>query len=330
MNITDQDLRNALEHCTDPWGEFTSPIAMEIVRTLVAELQRWRELASTGGKNGVSLEMLEKRAQVGESCGCDAVVPTEALRSLISEVVACRARRAALVLGNIREIDPSAGSPAHQVNLQRSSLAGPDRGASEEADQGPRAEPGRRGNALIDAATDLDEELQQIDDVIAELGGDREKGAAVFMRTQAASLAEAGRQRDEARAGNGLTLDEFQRISVQRRELFYPIPDWALTDWASALAGEAGELCNLLKKRFRGDDISSAEIGKEVANVIGYAVLVAARFGLSSGSIVADRFDEVSRRMGVDVFIGARTPATEEAAPLGTASVSTGCGVGRD
>lgn len=102
MNITDQDLRNALEHCTDPWGEFTSPIAREIVRTLVAELQRWRELASTGGKNGVSLEMLEKRAQVGESCGCDAVVPTEALRSLISEVVACRSRR----------VDPSAGSPA--------------------------------------------------------------------------------------------------------------------------------------------------------------------------------------------------------------------------
>jgi hypothetical protein len=71
-----------------------------------------------------------------------------------------------------------------------------------------------------------------------------------------------------------------------------------LTDWACALAGETGEACNLIKKLRRGDAIDTEDIGKELADVVIYADLLAARLGIDLGEAVVQKFNEVSDRYG--------------------------------
>ncbi len=42
---------------------------------------------------------------------------------------------------------------------------------------------------------------------------------------------------------------EFQSTNALRcEERFHRVKDWTPQDWALAMAGEVGELCNLLKK----------------------------------------------------------------------------------
>lgn len=79
-------------------------------------------------------------------------------------------------------------------------------------------------------------------------------------------------------------------------ESFHPIDQWTETDWACALAGEVGELCNLVKKRRRGEDVTPEELMKEAADVVIYADLVAAKYRRSLGEAVCLKFDEVSER----------------------------------
>ncbi len=46
--------------------------------------------------------------------------------------------------------------------------------------------------------------------------------------------------------------------------------------WGCAMAGEVGELCNLLKKQHRGwEDISLESIAKELADVVIYCLMMA-------------------------------------------------------
>lgn len=89
--------------------------------------------------------------------------------------------------------------------------------------------------------------------------------------------------------------------------------DWSLLEWGGAMAGEAGELCNLLKKVRRGDlDINDkavrAEIGKEIADVQIYLDLIAMQCGVSLAHATVAKFNEVSRRVGVEVYITCDDP----------------------
>lgn len=79
-------------------------------------------------------------------------------------------------------------------------------------------------------------------------------------------------------------------------EVFFPITDWSLTDWACAMAGECGEACNFIKKLRRGESVDMQTIGKELADVVIYADLLATRIGLSLGTCVREKFNEVSDR----------------------------------
>jgi len=82
--------------------------------------------------------------------------------------------------------------------------------------------------------------------------------------------------------------------------------DWSLNDWYTAVMGEAGELGNDLKKVRRGDytlDEKRAKIGKEIADVIIYIDILALQVGLDLDAIICSKFNEVSRRVGVNVFI---------------------------
>jgi NTP pyrophosphatase (non-canonical NTP hydrolase) len=81
---------------------------------------------------------------------------------------------------------------------------------------------------------------------------------------------------------------------------FVDFDEWTETDLGCALAGEVGELCNMLKKRKRkkhkGDNISKKECGKEMADVLAYLLVLAEKMDIDITEAYVDKFNEVSRR----------------------------------
>lgn len=111
-----------------------------------------------------------------------------------------------------------------------------------------------------------------------------------------------------------LTFNDLRLVNVERcQDAFHPLNDWSPTDWATALGGECGEALNKVKKLRRLDgadaDFNTAEaraelcieIGKELADMIIYADLLAARLGIDLSRAVVDKFNEVSDRRGSSV-----------------------------
>jgi len=97
-----------------------------------------------------------------------------------------------------------------------------------------------------------------------------------------------------------LRFAELRAVTVPRCAAFgegNDLMDWSPTDWACALAGEAGETANLIVKMRRGDTVDIAAIAKELADVVVYADLLAARLGLDLGAAVRAKFNEVSDRV---------------------------------
>lgn len=90
------------------------------------------------------------------------------------------------------------------------------------------------------------------------------------------------------------------------------LSDWSISDWACAMAGEAGEICNavkklrrlednLLSKNAKGREIKSYEhakkkIGEEIADTVLYLNLLAIRLGLNLEEEVVKKFNSVSRK----------------------------------
>ena len=85
-----------------------------------------------------------------------------------------------------------------------------------------------------------------------------------------------------------LTFDAFQEGNAARCEKAFPMcDDWTLNDWAVALAGEVGEMCNLLKKDRRGlasderydlngpyQEMAREAVVSELCDIITYADLM--------------------------------------------------------
>jgi NTP pyrophosphatase (non-canonical NTP hydrolase) len=70
------------------------------------------------------------------------------------------------------------------------------------------------------------------------------------------------------------------------------------------MAGECGEACNLIKKLRRGQDITVESIGKELADVVTYVDLLAARLGIDLEVAIINKFNEVSDRCGSAIKLG--------------------------
>ena len=99
-----------------------------------------------------------------------------------------------------------------------------------------------------------------------------------------------------------LTFEELREKNVARCEqVFHTLENWSLTDWATALAGEVGEACNLIKKRRRGETVNTEDIVDELADTVIYADLLAARLGVSLAEAVRRKFNEVSDRRNSDI-----------------------------
>lgn len=99
-----------------------------------------------------------------------------------------------------------------------------------------------------------------------------------------------------------LTFKQFSETNRRRCETDFkhPLHDWNAAEWSNAMAGECGEACNLTKKLLRGDKGIDfiKEISKELADVVCYADLVAARLGINLEEAVIQKFNEVSDRRG--------------------------------
>ena len=101
---------------------------------------------------------------------------------------------------------------------------------------------------------------------------------------------------------SNLTFDALRRVNALRQENDFPVSrDWSESDWGNAIAGEVGEMCNLIKKRLRGEPIPDEDVAKEMADVVTYIDLLASKMGVDLGSAVVQKFNEVSRRVGSSV-----------------------------
>ena len=75
------------------------------------------------------------------------------------------------------------------------------------------------------------------------------------------------------------------------------VNSWSPTDWACAIAGETGELCNLVKKHHRGDKVAVSDMGKEAADIVIYLDLFCTRMGIDLQTAIVNKFNEVSERV---------------------------------
>lgn len=97
------------------------------------------------------------------------------------------------------------------------------------------------------------------------------------------------------RAGNQKRLPEFRN---NKGELSHTgFNDWSLNDWATAVTGELGEACNILKKVRRGDlslEEARPKLTQEFADVVIYMDLLAAAAGIDLGKAVMETFNTKS------------------------------------
>lgn len=107
-----------------------------------------------------------------------------------------------------------------------------------------------------------------------------------------------------------LTFRRFQAMNAMRCKVAFPTcADWTLQDWGCSLAGEVGELCNMLKKLRRGDftlKILRKKILAELADIITCADLMTTELEASTGDELLEKFGEVSRRVGYHGSPGCR------------------------
>lgn len=90
------------------------------------------------------------------------------------------------------------------------------------------------------------------------------------------------------------------------RDFGVPGSDWTPAQWLQAVVGELGELANVMKKNDRGD---LTEAGfrmmarQEIADVLIYLDILAYQLGADLGQCALDTFNDVSERVGAEVWI---------------------------
>ena len=104
-------------------------------------------------------------------------------------------------------------------------------------------------------------------------------------------------------------LRKLREANLQRVPFFgHTLYSWNPLEWAGALVGEAGEVANIAKKMRRRQDGCDAnapplsvlreQLGYELADVLIYADLLAAREGIDLEVAVKKKFELVSQRVG--------------------------------
>ncbi|HEX9768481.1 MAG TPA: MazG-like family protein [Kiloniellales bacterium] len=107
-----------------------------------------------------------------------------------------------------------------------------------------------------------------------------------------------------------LTFSDLRRANLARVKRWHPggLADWSLADWACAMAGEAGEACNVVKKlnrerdRIAGNTANAEQLqvalAREIADTLIYLDLLAARAGIDLDRAVVKTFNAKSIKVG--------------------------------
>lgn len=107
-------------------------------------------------------------------------------------------------------------------------------------------------------------------------------------------------------------LKELHAINEQRSEAAFNVKlsDWQLPVWGNAMAGEAGEACNIMKKMHRGDFSELSEeaqegaklmLAEELADIIIYIDLIAKKENINLEKAIVNKFNKVSDEHGCDI-----------------------------
>lgn len=116
---------------------------------------------------------------------------------------------------------------------------------------------------------------------------------------------------------SNLTFNSLRRANTERLPLFKNSKgepahekqdgsDWSLGEWMNAVSGELGEAANIIKKVRRGDltiEEARESLGKEFADIVTYLDIAAFRAGIDLGKATVNKFNEVSRRVGCEVYL---------------------------
>ena len=119
-----------------------------------------------------------------------------------------------------------------------------------------------------------------------------------------------------------MDLEAISKVNRARAERWHAGGEpWTASDWSNALAGETGELCNVVKKVRRHEthvdrlstgrayntpdlDTLLASVREEIADVFLYLDLVAHHFGLSLEECIFPKFNRVSEIQGFPERLG--------------------------
>ena len=114
-----------------------------------------------------------------------------------------------------------------------------------------------------------------------------------------------------------IDLERFRALNVDRaRNGFRCYDNQPLTYWTTALAGEVGELCNMIKKMQRvavggvdggssysAKDITPEMLKEEIGGIAIYLDLLASLLDISLEQAVIDTFDGKSRQLGFSQYV---------------------------
>ncbi len=110
---------------------------------------------------------------------------------------------------------------------------------------------------------------------------------------------------------NGLTFNTLRSANITRlaeTPKFEKCRSWSEAQWMNAILGELGEAANILKKVDRGDFPIAEARGKladELADVQTYLDLFADKVGINLGEASMKKWNEISARVGSDIYIEA-------------------------
>lgn len=117
-----------------------------------------------------------------------------------------------------------------------------------------------------------------------------------------------------------LDLSSFRSLNVQRaKDGFKCYDNQPLTYWTTALAGEVGELCNMIKKlqrvekggvdsgsSYTAKDINKEMLKEEIGGIAIYLDLMASLLDINLEEAIIDTFNSKSEKHGFEQFV---TPA---------------------
>lgn len=109
-----------------------------------------------------------------------------------------------------------------------------------------------------------------------------------------------------------MDLEKFRSINVTRaKEGFKCYDNQPLSYWTTALAGEVGELCNMIKKiqrvemggvdggsSYKASDITKEKLKEEIGGIAIYLDLLASLLDIELGNAMADTFNQKSTQQG--------------------------------